>query len=158
TVGHIYVFSGSTVSHLLTSDNLGTEDAGAPLHTAYYDQTGVYQGQTYQGVIDLMNVGSTNGYRNYVPTYVAAMLHDAYGYSVVSPDTFGTAYAILDPSNGALLIHGGSGGSNDTITLSVSGSQLVVSVSIGNAVPGTGLDGLATTHPAPFVSQFPLSS
>jgi hypothetical protein len=46
---------------------------------------------------------------------------------------------VYDPLDGSLLVTGGGRGSNDIITLSQSGSQLVVQVSAGTPVAGSGV-------------------
>src|SRR5262249_38822589 len=79
------------------------------------------------------------------------VLHDAYGYSITMPETFGTFHANLNHSTGQLLIRGGAGASNDRITVARSGTELIASVDVGNDVPGTGPTDA-------FVSRFALGS
>jgi len=148
--GNYWVFNGPSITALLTSNNggCGGEDARRPVHMAEPrgnpNEPITYGGLTVYGSRDLGNSFSDASLGRYLVSNLDALiLQDAYGYTITQPETFGTFYALLNqtpnqPTTGQLLIRGGQGGSYDNIRLSRSGSDLIVSVDLGNDVPGTG--------------------
>jgi hypothetical protein len=161
TVGYYYRFDGADVSHLMTSFDSGGQssgpfDAGIGWHSAPPGASVTVNGTTYSGVDELMTAYYTNSQRRLISDPMALMLKDAYGYTVNLPSSFGTYYAVLEQSTGRVLVRGGSNSSNDTIIVSTSGTNLVVSVDLGNDIPGTGALAGPGDLPA-FVSKFPLS-
>jgi hypothetical protein len=122
--GDEYVFQGPDVTTLLTSDNGGTSNAGAPIHAEYYTSTGTYNGQTVIGSDDLMTPGLTTPERRLISDSDALVLKDIYGYDIVRPDTLNNFYIGLG-TNGQLTVRGnqfvdaslGYNASNDQINL-----------------------------------------
>ncbi len=167
-IGTYFVFDGPNVTHLMTSNNGGGggSDFMQLIHSAG-PPNGPNQPLTFNsafrgsrdlvGAQDPGNAVYEFGRRYLVNDVMALVFQDAYNYDIVSPQTFGTMYAILDETTGNLLIRGGVGGSDDVITITASGGNLDVSVDIGNDVPGSGPNG-DDSPIAAFVSQFPLAS
>lgn len=142
--GRLFTFTGPSVKALLTSYNRFSPngDFGRPLHTAEPVNSYTSGSVTYAGSQDTNNAVYEYS-RRYLPSLLDALiLKDAYGYTVMPPQTVGDFYAILDSVTGNLLLRGGATGtSNDTITVDRDGDQLVVSVTIGNPIPGTAVSG-----------------
>jgi hypothetical protein len=140
-LGYLWVFHGPSITHLTTSDNDGTSDAGGPEHTAYTNQTVTWQGQTLQGAEDLMNGGLGGSERRLIPAYVALMLHDAYNYTVAPVWSFPTIYITYNQTTQNVLIRGSSGPNADAITIEPifvgTGTLIVATIAVGNPVPGT---------------------
>ena len=82
----------------MTSDNAGTTDAGAALHTAE-PQDFTFQGDTYFSTDDTGNPFTAPGQRCLVDNIHVLMFKDAYGYSTVNPASQGTFYSILDSNS-----------------------------------------------------------
>jgi len=162
---NLWAFQGPTVSHLLTAFNSGASptDFGGPVHSAPPGATANVAGVTYVGADDLMNPVYFRDNRHLIPDTVAWILQDAYGYTIATPQQFGTIYTTLNTSNDQLRIVGGyynsddEKHSDDVIHVTVDGGDLVVSVNIGNDIPGTGRFPDKQDLPA-FVSRFPLGS
>src|SRR5439155_419858 len=76
----------------------GPSDTGHVAHSAALGATVVSGGKTYISADDMMDPYYTFGQRRVVPQTMALLLHDAYGYTVVNPATFGTYYAVLNQS------------------------------------------------------------
>src|SRR5262249_42731534 len=101
-------------------------------------------GIEYFGAKDANNATFSIGQR-LMPSYLDALvLHDAYGYVITPPQTFGTFYANLRAADGNVLVREGPT-SSDTVTVTTEGGNLVVSVDVGVPVPGTGPAGPLTT-------------
>jgi len=165
-VGTYYVFDGPSVTHLMTSNNGGSNGSSfsSAVHTAGKPGTGTNQPLNFTssfrgnrnlvGTDDPGNAIYNFGQRTLVNDVLALIFKDAYNYSVTLPQTFGTTYAFIEEANSRLVIRGGLGSSNDVINVSRQGNEIVVSVNIGNDVAGTGPNGDASDLPA-FVSRFP---
>jgi Ca2+-binding RTX toxin-like protein len=150
--GTLFTFSGgpSGVTALLTSNNggPGATDTGNPLHVALPPQTNAGIPAGFSGALDVGNASGT-GFPNdlrFLPSLLSSLMQsDVYGYTLATggADVFGTMHAILNSTNGNLLVRGmtGNNNSNDVINISRSGGQLVVSVDVGADVPGTGPTG-----------------
>jgi Ca2+-binding RTX toxin-like protein len=156
--GSYWVFHGPSVDFLMTDSNANVP-VFLPLHSASSGDPASpltfagFPGQTFVGHQEIMNVSLNDGQR-YLPSNSAALiLSDTYGYSIVSPERFGTMHALLNSTTGELLIRGGAGNSADTIHLSRDGADLVVSVDLGTDMPGV----ILGTTPE-FVSRFPFNS
>ncbi|MGA2059489.1 MAG: IPT/TIG domain-containing protein [Thermoguttaceae bacterium] len=130
---YFWVFQGPSVTHVMTSNNAGTSDAGVPIHSAWTDANFTWEGQNYVGVQDLMNAGIGPSERRLIPSYILLILHDVYNYDVTAPQGVETMYSMLD-SQGNLLVR--DAGGNDTITLSMAGPDVQVHVALGTPVPG----------------------
>src|SRR5262249_51364064 len=141
-------FNGPSVQALYTSNNGGPggQDTGRAVHLAepgnhFTDPT---TGIEYFGAKDANNATFSIGQR-LMPSYLDALvLHDAYGYVITPPQTFGTFYANLRAADGNVLVREGPT-SSDTVTVTTEGGNLVVSVDVGVPVPGTGPAGPLTT-------------
>ena len=167
-VGRYFVFDGPSVTHLMTSNNGGSNgsDFNAIVHTAGRPNGAPNQPLTFdsdfRGTRDLVGAdGPGNaiysfGQRTLVNDVLALVFQDAYGYDITLPQTFGTTYSVFNESTGLLTLRGGIGGSDDVFNVSVDGDELVVSVDIGNDVAGTGPNG-DDSDIAAFVSRFPLN-
>ncbi len=168
-VGTYFVFDGPSVTALMTSNNGGPSgsDTGQALHTAGpNDAAGqpVAFASAFRGARQLVGLDDNGnasyefGRRYLVSDVTALLLQDAYAYTINRPASLPTFYATLQ-ANGTLLVRGATGSttSADTITLSRSGGNLVVSVDVGNDTPGTGPNGDNSNLPA-FVTQFQLAS
>lgn len=96
-----------------------------------------------QHLNELMNAGRTvpsgggppiETTRQFISDLTAEFLADAYGYDLLNlPSTLDSAHATLDTLGGTLLVQGSprddtGAGSNDTISVSVSGDDVVVTV------------------------------
>lgn len=168
-VGEYFVFDGPSVTHLMTSNNGGAfgNDFGAIVHTAGPDDGSANQPVAFtsatRGSLQLVgadgpgNAVYESGRRYLVNDVMALMFKDAYNYSVTLPQEFGTSYALFDESTGEVRVRGGSATSEDEISISTDGTDILVSVDIGDDVAGTGPRGDASDLAA-FVSRFPLSS
>ena len=156
--GTFWVFQGPSIKHLLTSNNGGSGGSnwGSAVHAAGPGVNVNFGGDTYHGAQDIGNAVYEFS-RRYIPNRAfSLMFKDAYSYSTVDPDQYGTFYAIHNPATGNVLIRGGAGASADNISVSVSGGTLLVSVDPQADVPGTGHLPGAGNLPA-FVSEFDLS-
>jgi hypothetical protein len=73
--------------------------------------------------------------RHFISDLHAQILADAYGYSVVLPSTLDTAHVVFDSQTGVLLVQGSlsaaGNAQNDTITLTINGSDIIVEVDYG---------------------------
>lgn len=140
--GNFWIFEGPTIDHLMTSFNSGDPNPtswGNVVHTAGVTAAGInFDGRTWFGSDDTGN--AIYGNERTLPSFVMTMiLKDAYGYTVNDPMAFGHFHAVLNETSGALRVRGGSvANSHDVITVTRSGTQLTVSVDVGNDVAGTG--------------------
>lgn len=167
--GNFWLFQGPSVASLMTNNNGGVGGSAAtfPLHTAG-PRAGnvpiVFGGRTVFGVDDNANASMAAGQRTLVSNKTALIVHDAFAYDIVMPETFGTFYAVINQTTGLLTIQGGAdntvinnvnqGASSDTITVTRDGDSIVVSIDIGVDVPGTG-DGFSVNDQQDaFVSVF----
>ena len=128
--------------------------AGATSSTAQAcASTLAFDGQNWQGSQDVGNAIYAGSQRT-IPSFVMAhVLADAYGYSIAEPAQFGTFYTLLNTNTGNLLVRGGAGTSADQVVVQLNGSQLQVSVNVGDDIPGTGAFSGTQNLPA-FVSLF----
>lgn len=161
--GTYRVFNGATIDHLMTSFNSGSAGVnswGNVVHTAGPTATVDFGGLNYRGSVDPGN--ALYGGQRYLPSFATAhILADAYGYTIREPMEFGTMHAIIDETNGRLLIRGATGSaatgpalSNDLIDVRfINGNTIRVTVDIGNDAPGTGALPGAGNLP-PFVTDF----
>ncbi len=168
-LGNYWVFDGPSVTHLMTSNNGGPggNDFGQVVHTAGKPGGAPNQPLTFnsafRGSRDLVGADDPGNaiynfsQRTLVNDVLALVFQDAYDYSITLPQTFGTAYAFMDEANSELIIRGGLGGSNDDFEVSLDGTDVVVSVDIGNDIAGTGPNGDASDIAA-FVSRFPIAA
>ena len=161
--GYFWVFQGPSIKHLLTSNNGGSGSGGSnwgsAVHAAGPGVNVTYPpvtGDVYTGSQDIGNAVYEFS-RRYIPNRAfSLMFKDAYNYSTEDPDKFGTFYAVYNQTTHNILVRGGTGVNNDTISLSVNGSTLSVSVDPQVDVPGTGHLPGAGNLPA-FVSEFDVS-
>lgn len=158
--GHFWLFDGPNVDHLMTSYNGGDATStswGNVVHTAGSGGNINQGGVNYRGAEDGGNAAGNN--ERTLPSWtVAQILADAYGYTIVDPEMFGTMHASLNTSNGVLTIRGSSSAtSSDLIILNQDGSDVLVSVDIGEDVAGTGPLAGAGNIDA-YVTRFPRSS
>ena len=156
--GYFYVFQGPSIKHLLTSNNGGGggSDWGSAVHAAGPGVNVNFGGDTYTGSQDIGNAVYEFG-RRYVPNRAfSLMFKDAYNYSTVDPDQYGTFYAIHNPTTGSVLVRGGTGFNVDTMSVSVNGGLLQISVDPQSDVAGSGHLPGAGDLPA-FVSEFDVS-
>jgi len=136
--GFFWTFTGPDITALMTSFDSGGggTNFGPGVHSA---EGGA--GETFGGLSGSEDSGNAffeSGRRYLASNLDALILKDAYDYDIAMPETFGTFYSVLNQSNGLLTVRGGSGGSADNITVTRDGGDIVVSVDIGNDVPGTG--------------------
>lgn len=142
--GFFYTFDGPTIDHLLTSYNSGDPTSsswGNAVHTAGTAGNINFAGQNWRGGEDTGN--ARYGSERTLPSYVMShILKDAYGYSIVSPETFGTMYVEHDSVTGNVLVrggdfHSGSPVTNDEIFISTDGTDMIITVDVPNDIPGT---------------------
>ncbi len=161
--GFFYAFDGPTIDHLLTSYSSGDKTSsswGNAIHSAGRVADISFAGKNWRGSEDTGN--ASYGDERTLPSYTMAhILKDAYGYSIVSPETFGTMYVMLDSSTGNVIVRGGDDhlgfpNSDDTFYVSVQGADLVISVDIPNDVPGTYSQSGAGDFPA-WTTRIPIS-
>lgn len=126
---------------VLTDTDLGAA-SGQPVHTAVAGQSFMFNGQLYTSAAELMNntFQSINGRRRLISNLQIGLMGAVSTYDWVWPEVFGSMYSSLDTTTGQLTIRGGAGGSNDIIrvTWDSGTSRYLVSVNIGNDIPGTG--------------------
>ena len=154
--GKLWQFVGPNVQHLMTSFDSGgasgsPSDFGFGIHSAFANTTTSATGTTFVGANDLMNPIFGFGERRLIPQTLALMLQDAYGYTIRPPadwperpvtnsgvGVYGmNFYAMLNRSNGQLIVRGGGG--NDVINITTNGTtNLTVSIDLGEDVAGTG--------------------
>ncbi|HTK78649.1 MAG TPA: hypothetical protein VL371_25550, partial [Gemmataceae bacterium] len=160
-VGRYFVFDGPSVTHLMTSNLGGPDgiDTGEAVHTADpgtsqpISFTSAFRGNRQLfGAEDVGNNQFERGRRYLVSDVMALILQDAYSYTIVRPQRFGTFYAVLKDT-GNLLIRGEGGDSADDIVLSRAGNDLVVSVDVSDDAPGSHANGDNGNAPA-WVSRF----
>src|SRR5262245_56600679 len=126
-VGRYFVFDGPSVTHLMTSNNGGPggSDTGRLVHSAGPGGPSqpiafpsAFRGNRQLfGADDISNAQFEPGRRYLVSEVPAQILKDAYTYTIVPPQPFGTFFAVLDQSTGNLLIRVGPGQSADNISL-----------------------------------------
>jgi Ca2+-binding RTX toxin-like protein len=152
-----WLFDGATVDVLMHGTNVRETVAHplAPFGARGQDNTWpghesiTFEGKNLFGSWDVMNpCGAGGGWRGLISNSTALMLKDTYGYDITMPETFGSFYSILDEDTGELLVRGGrdntqinnvdQGPSDDVIFLRQSGNQLIVTIDIGDDIPGTG--------------------
>ncbi|MBC8107558.1 MAG: hypothetical protein H7Z14_13280 [Anaerolineae bacterium] len=137
---HLWAFEGPSVSHLFTGYDVGGTHNGAQ-HSADSDESVFYNGQMWYGTDHLMNPVVATSQRNLIDNVTAWAIHDAWDYDIELPEVFGTFYSTLNRSTGQLLVRGAPGPadpSNDNIQIGLLFGALVVSVDIGQDIPGTG--------------------
>ncbi len=157
-VGKFYTFSGPSIQHLLTSNNAGSggSDFGAAIHSAGPITTTI-NGTTYVGAQDQGNAVYEFSRRYMVNNAFSLMFKDAYGYSSIDPSKYGTMYSSINETTHQLLVRGGTGTSDDNISITRVGNTLRVSVDVGLDVAGTGALPGAGNLPA-FVSEYDIST
>ncbi len=168
-IGTYRVFDGPSITHLMTSNNGGGggQDFNSAIHTAGPPGSGTNQpvsfNSAFRGARQLVggddpgNAVYSFGQRTLVNDVLALIFKDAYGYTVTLPQTFGTVYSSLNQSTGQILIRGGINDSVDNVEITRVGSQIRVSVDIGDDIGGTGANGDSLGNPA-FVSFFDASA
>lgn len=164
-LGTFWTWESPSVRALLTSNNGGSagENIGWPVHVAGIRPGAaplVFRGEQFFGSEDAGNAIYEGG-RRYLPSnLVTLMLGDAYDYTIVQPERFGTFYTHLG-ADGTLLIRGGADASLDTIRITEfpSSDELCASINIGNDVPGTGpTDAFESCFAAADVSEIIVNS
>jgi hypothetical protein len=156
-VGKLWTFVGPSISHLMTTNNGGPSgiDTGVPIHTAGPGvPVATIPNGVFVGAHDAGNAMYETGRRYLVSNTVRLILDDAYGYSTVNPEEFGTFHAVLNETTGVVTVRGGTGTSADNIDISVDGGDVVIAVDVGNDVAGTGTDPGATTINS-FITRYP---
>lgn len=168
-VGNFWLFQGPSVVSLMTNNNGGAGGSAAtfPLHTAGPRANNApltFGGRTVFGVDDNGNAVGSGSQRTLVSNKTALILQDAFAYDIVMPETFGTFYAVLNQATGLLTVRGGGdatvingvnqGASSDQISITRSGTKIVVSMNAGVDVPGTGPGFAANDQQDAFVSEF----
>jgi hypothetical protein len=152
-IGTFHLFDGDFIDHLMTSNNGGSSgsDRNVPLHGAGPITT-VISGQTWVGAQDAMNAVYEGSRRYLVPETSRLIMQDAFGYTTVNAQQFGTAYANLNRATNVLTLRGGdthnASAQNDVFSIGVSGSNLIVSVDVPSDVGGTWTSRGAGNFPA----------
>ena len=164
-IGNYFVFDGPSVTHLMTSNNggAGGSDFGTLVHSAGPNDAAqpIAFNSLFRGTVDLRGAEDHGNaifefnrrYGN--ADYLALIIQDAYGATIATPTSLqGNFYQQLDTATGELIIRGGQNGlSDDVISITRSGADLIVSTDIGNDTPGTGPNGDASDIPA-YVTTF----
>jgi hypothetical protein len=141
--GEFWVFEGPTIDHLMTTFNSGDANPtswGNIVHTSGPGPLGglFFNNKTWFGSDDAGNAFYNTSQRT-LPSFVTThVLADAYDYDFIEPDTFGTFYALLNESTGALTIRGGALISDDVFTITFTGTDYIVSIDAEIEAPGTG--------------------
>jgi len=157
--GDLWRYDDGGVKALFTTYNAGSSNNGNsdfPIHIAQPDAQNVYQ--DFYGARDLGNASRPDGRRSLPSLLLSRYLREVYGYDLTWHEDFPNFYIHLDAA-GKLTVRGGgdgeanyppnypsTGDSNDIITLSSQGDDLVVEVDIGIDVPGTGVDTFFRQH------------
>jgi hypothetical protein len=138
-VGKLWYLYNPQFQQLMTSNNGGPggSDVGFPVHTSPGNLFVAGDGMTYAGSQDAGNSRYAVSERYLVPNNLAMMLQQVYGYEIRMPEGNQSFYTLLQ-AGGVLHITGGSGNSNDIINVYPNGSNIEVSIDIGNDVAGTG--------------------
>ena len=164
-----WTFDGPSVQHLFTSYDSGGggSDTNGVQHSARGTTSVNFGGTNWRGATELMNAIYSTSQRKTINNVLAWAMHDAWGYDVALPETFGTFYSLFDESSGTILVRGSPGAdpSADDIQIGLFGPLLVVSVDIGDDVPGTGplpgegnLDAFVSTYLATSVNSIVIQS
>ena len=137
---NFWTFTGPSVRHLMTGFNAGTPSSfNGAVHSSGGTANITFASTNWRGTEDAGNAVFELGRRYLVPDILGLMFHDAYGYTVAPAGSRDSFHSVLNRSTGELLIRGGSQTlSSDDISITRSGSNLVVSVDVGNDVPGSG--------------------
>ena len=140
-VGNFWTFEGPSVRHLMTGNNAGA--GGNAFNGAVHSSGGTaninFASTNWRGTEDAGNAIFEGGRRYLIPDTLGLMFHDAYGYGVAPAHTRDTFHSVLNRQTGELTIRGGfETASDDDISVTLSGSNLLVSVNVGNDVPGSG--------------------
>jgi hypothetical protein len=159
THGNYWAFTGTggftcLLTAFNTGPNGGSDQGGGEHFAAPGGPLPInFNNTTFFGADDLMTPFYSMSQRRIVSRNDAFVLRDAFGYTVNDPATaLGTFYDELNPTNGNLLIRGRQdAASNDTITVTNTGTTLTVGVTLGTPVPGT-FTAATMTH------AFPLNS
>ena len=162
-----WIFQGPSVTALMTTYDIGAGSTTMAGHSAMQrgDENNVpfnWAGFEVFSAVDTMQPTSLSIRRVLLTKKVGLMLQDM-GYDVTPPETFGTFHAMLDDS-GMLTVRGGNddtridsvnqGPSDDVVSISRVGNELVVSVDVGVDVPGTGSGQTVNDQQGAFVSRF----
>ena len=155
--GDLWRYDDGGVKALFTTYNASSPNngnSGFPIHIAQPHAQNVFQ--DFYGARDLGNAIGGDSQRRLPSLLLGRYLQEVYGYDLTFHEAFPNFYIQLGKNvanNGRLLVRGGgvgeaiyspplpaTGDSDDVITLSSQGSDLVVEVDIGTDVPGTGID------------------
>lgn len=143
--GKLYTFNGGGVQALLTSNNGGSggTDFGYAVHSARPNNSYSTGGVTYVGQDDT-GVPVYFNRRRYLPSASAArMLGLVYGYTIRPPElAHGSFYAVPDRANRTIFVANPDVDSNDLMELRFAGTNLIVTLDIGDDVAGTNMGGL----------------
>ncbi|MEM7313279.1 MAG: hypothetical protein AAF497_09020, partial [Planctomycetota bacterium] len=177
-----WIFEGPSINAVLTNFDIGgTASNGRHAARALSGNQPIsFDGNDYFGSRDVMNGTSiTSGGRALISNKTALILQDAYGYTINLPEEIATMYAVFDQTSGTITVRGGGddtvidnvcqGGSFDTdgncdgadddvISITRDGNDIVVSVDVGNDVPGTGPGMTPEDQQDAFVTRFSTTS
>ncbi len=151
-------FNGASMQLGLTSAN-GTSSLAGPIHMAASSQTIPASAQFPGGLRGGGGIGINAGPSSSrkLPSLVDSLfLRDAYGYSTVDPEAFGTFYSVLNSTTKELTVRGHAGNLLlDQIRISQNNGAITTSVdrsgdSFPNFLP---IDAFVTSYPVGSVSR-----
>ena len=166
---NFWIYQSPTLNYLL-SDRDGSSGNAEARHASLYraGNTSLPGFSNVYGSRNLMNPNSISfDKRQLIPNHFVQMLQEIYGYTVNEPEQFGTFHAMLDPNTGVVTVRGGNDAvslegstlinSPDIVSISRTIDELIVSVDVGNDMPGIGTGTAQFDQQDAYVSRFDIS-
>jgi hypothetical protein len=156
--GTLWTFDGPSIQLGLTSAN-GNSSFPGPVHMANGTQTIPASAQFPNGLRGGGGIGINAGPSSSrkLPSLVDSLfLRDAYGYTTVDPEQFGTFYSVLNSTTKELTVRGHAGNLfPDQIRITESNGVITTSVDrIGDLFPNFApVDAFVTSYPVGSVSR-----
>ena len=134
TGADLFVFDSPNIDHLVTELDSGLGATGSAIHTAEPQTPIAFSGRSWTGTDDAGNAYYEFSQRCLVPENLRLIFDDSLFYSTVPAAQWGTFYATV--ADGVLRVRGSE--EIDTIVISASGSDILVSVDPVSDVGGSG--------------------
>lgn len=166
---NFWIYQSPTLNYLLT-DQDGASGNSAVRHARLYraGNTSFPEFSNVYGSRNLMTPTSVSfDKRQLIPNHFVQMLEEIYGYTVNEPEQFGTFHAMLNPNTGVVTVRGGNDAvsiegstatnSPDLVEISWIADKLIISVDVGNDMPGIGTGTTQFDRQDAYVSRFDIS-
>lgn len=156
--GTLFAFNGPSMQLLLTSSN-GFGATSGPSHMASSGQAIPARAQFPNGLRGgggLGTLATGQGVRALPSLVDSLFLREAYLYTTVDPEAFGTFYSVLNSTTGELTVRGQFGNFlTDQVRVTQSNGVITTSVDVaGDLFPnGTPIDASVSTYPVASVSS-----